>query len=100
MKVNDTTLNQAAASQLGKAQQVQQAPLEGKKGSGASGRLDADRVQLSDLSGHLVRMLSADFPERAARVEKLAAQFKAGRYPPDPVATSQALVADAVSHGS
>ncbi len=99
MKVNDTTLNQAAASQIGKSQQVQSAPLDGKK-TGGSGKLDADQVQLSDLSGQLVRMLSTAFPERTAYVDKLAAQFKAGRYQPDSAATSRAMVAEAVSNGS
>ena len=73
-------------------------------GSGASGRTTGtarneapdDRVQLSDLSETL-KSLAADSPEREARVAQLAAEYRAGRYQPDPQATSRGIIDDASS---
>jgi anti-sigma28 factor (negative regulator of flagellin synthesis) len=97
MKVNETSLNQAAASQLGKAREAEAAKAGGAKpASGPQPREESDRVHLSDLTGRLVQMLSTDSPDRVARVDKLAADFKAGRYQPDSQATSRGIINDAM----
>lgn len=99
MKIQDPSLNQAALSQVTGTQQVQTA--QGAKRAGAAtGPEDSDRVQLSDLSGRLVTMLSADSPERVSRVEKLAADFKTGAYQPNAAATARGIVSDAISGGA
>jgi flagellar biosynthesis anti-sigma factor FlgM len=96
MKVNESSLNQAAASQLQKAREAEAAKPGVKPGSGSQPQQESDRVHLSDLSGRLVQMLSTDAPDRVARVEKLAAEFQAGRYQPDAKATSRGIINDAL----
>lgn len=97
MKVNESSLNQAAASQLGKAREAEAVKPGGAKPvSGPQPQQESDRVHLSDLTGRLVQMLSTDSPDRVARVDKLAADFKAGRYQPDSQATSRGIINDAM----
>jgi anti-sigma28 factor (negative regulator of flagellin synthesis) len=99
MKVNESSLNQAAASQLGKTQQT--APVKpggpAKSGEARSGQ-PSDQVQLSDLSSRLLQTSGAQSPNRSARVEQLSADYKAGRYQPNSQATSQRIVDDAIGH--
>jgi hypothetical protein len=45
-------------------------------------------------------MLSAESPERVSRVEKLAADYKAGAYQPNAAATARGMVSDAISNGA
>jgi hypothetical protein len=99
MKVNESTLSQTTASQLGKAREAEGiAPGGPKKSSGLEQESGADQVQLSDLSGRLGQVLSADARNRAERVEKLASEYQAGRYHPKARETSRSMVAYAVSH--
>jgi len=100
MKIPDPSLNPAAMSQLAGTQQVHSTPHGATKPGAAPGAMESDQVQLSDLSGRLVRMLSVDSPERAAWVEQLAAEFKAGNYRPDSAAVSRGIIAEAAGHGS
>lgn len=96
MKVNETSLNQAAASQLQKAREAESAKPGAKPASGAQPQQEQDRVHLSDLSARLVEMLGTESPDRVARVDKLAADFKAGRYQPNSQATSRGIINDAI----
>jgi hypothetical protein len=50
-------------------------------------------VQLSNLAGTL-QELSVDSPEREALVEHLTAEYREGRYQPDPRETSSALITE------
>jgi anti-sigma28 factor (negative regulator of flagellin synthesis) len=95
MKIPDSNLNAVTtpSHQTGQA-----------GGSGATGRATGssrneyadDRVQLSELSETL-KALGADGPEREARVTRLAAEYRAGRYQPDAQAASRAIIDDASS---
>ncbi|MGO9093633.1 MAG: flagellar biosynthesis anti-sigma factor FlgM [Bryobacteraceae bacterium] len=99
MKVNESTLNQAAALQLGKTQQpVPVQPGGPAKSAGAQPGQPSDQVQLSDLSSRLLQSSGAQSSSRSARVEQLAADYKAGRYQPNSQATSQRMVDDAIGH--
>jgi anti-sigma28 factor (negative regulator of flagellin synthesis) len=99
MKVHESSLNQAAASQLGKAREAEAVTLGGsKKSSEAQPRQESDRVQLSELSGQLLATQSAESPQRATRVEKLAVDYRAGRYQPNSLETSRRIVDDAIGH--
>ncbi len=97
MKVQDSSINQAAVSHAGRAGEAGAlAPGSSKKGSGA--QLQNDHVQLSDLSGRLVEMLREDAPDRAARIAKLTAEYRGGRYQPNALAASQGIVAEALAN--
>ena len=97
MKVQDSSINQAAVSHAGRAGEAGAVtPGSSKKGSGA--QFQNDHVQLSDLSGRLVEMLGAEAPDRTARIEKLTAEYRSGRYQPDALAASQGMVAEALAN--
>jgi anti-sigma28 factor (negative regulator of flagellin synthesis) len=53
-------------------------------------------MDLSDLTG-LARALLAEDPARAARVEQLAQEYRAGAYQVDLVAVSRALIREAAA---
>jgi hypothetical protein len=97
MKVNDSSLNQTAASQLGKAGGAQGVSSGGAKKSGGAHSNQTDQVQLSDFASRLTKAAGADSPERTAHIASLAADYKAGRYKPNVAATSHGIVSDAIS---
>ncbi len=97
MKVNDSLLSQAAASQLGKTQGSEAIPAGGAQKEGTAGQLqEGDHVQLSNLSGRLLDVLTADSADRGARVERLAAEDRAGRYQADAMAVSRGIIDEAL----
>lgn len=100
MKIDQRPPDPAGASQLGKAQETPGVTPGG--GRSGAGRADAgaDRVHLSDFSGRLLATASMDTPERAARVERLAAEVRSGRYQTDALEVSRRLIQEAEGHGS
>jgi hypothetical protein len=48
----------------------------------------------------LSRALAANNSDLTGKVQQLAAQFQSGNYQPDSLATSQGMVAEAVSGGA
>jgi len=97
MKVLDTNLtgtSAAAASPTGSVskQTGLTGAQAGKPGSG-------DRVEFSGFAGRLGATLAAQSADRAARVTALARDYQAGRYQPDSLATSRALVSETLAAG-
>lgn len=94
MKINDSNINGLASPGIGKAQEADAASRgRGKNVNGSDST--SDRVELSNLSAS-IRAEDAESPERAAHIEKLAADYEAGRYNPDPLEVSKKIVADAL----
>lgn len=99
MKVHESSLNQAAASQIPKSREPEAVTTGGhKKGGVAQPGQDSDRVQLSEFSSRILESLKTESPQRAAHLEKLAADYRAGRYQPQSIETSRRIVDDAISH--
>jgi anti-sigma28 factor (negative regulator of flagellin synthesis) len=96
MKVNDSLLSQAAASQLGKTSEPEAVTAGTARKGGAAQPRDGDQVQLSNLSGRLLELSAVHSADREARIERLSADYKAGRYQPDAMAVSQGIVGDAM----
>lgn len=97
MKIQDAYLAGAAASELKKAQHTEALPPAAKQAEESRAAAEADGVQLSELSGRLLKLASGESPERAARLERLAADLRAGRYPVDPMAVSRRLIDEALA---
>jgi hypothetical protein len=95
MKVNDTNAAGISSSGLGHTQRVDEIAAKRQAENAKVQNQHEDRVQLSDLAGSL-QELGADSPEREAMVERLAAEYAEGRYKPDPVETSRAIVSDTI----
>jgi hypothetical protein len=94
MKVNDPKLANLMPSQVGGPQATETVGEKQKKTEGIRSAA-GDQVNLSTL-GSKVRELDTESPERAASLEKLAAEVQAGRYNPDPATVSRKIVADAI----
>jgi anti-sigma28 factor (negative regulator of flagellin synthesis) len=92
MKINQSPIDSSGVSQLVKTNGI------GFSGAGKSGLTgsDRDRVQLSDLSAHLMASGDAGASARAARVAQLSSDVRAGRYQVDPVALSRQMVDEAI----
>lgn len=88
--------SQAAATQTGRAQPAEAVAPKGDRsaGVGAAAR-QADRVQLSELTSRL----AIENPQRAAQLERLAAEVQAGRYRVEAAAVSRSLVEEALRGG-
>jgi len=98
--VGGTEAGQPAAPQTGKAQPKEAVAPEGNSSEAAAAAAPgSDHVQLSDLTGRLSRMLGPEDPERAARLERLAAEVQSGRYRVDPLAVSRHLLDEALRGG-
>ena len=97
MKVNDRNLVGPMAESA-RTQETQRA--EGHSRSGAT-RMGGglDRVELSSAAGSIARALGADDSDRAARLSTIAADYQAGRYQPDSLATSRGLIAESQGGG-
>jgi len=81
MRVDDRYMNSSQAIQPGKTSGAQEVDrqLEARSGDPRWG-LTSDRVELSELTGGLARLLNAAARERAERVESLRQDYAAGRY--------------------
>lgn len=95
MKIEDAYIAGASASELKKAQQAEGPAADAKAGGRSTADGESDGVRLSELSSRLLELASGDSPARAARLERLAAEFRAGRYYVDPLAVSRRLIEDA-----
>ncbi|MGE5648528.1 MAG: flagellar biosynthesis anti-sigma factor FlgM [Acidobacteriota bacterium] len=95
MKIDPRTLDPASASQAGKTQETTSVSSSDRRSGAGRAGADSDRVDLSDLSGLLLERASAEPPERAARVEQLAAEVRSGRYKVDAEEVSRRIIAEA-----
>jgi len=92
MKINDPNVANLTSG-LGHTQRIDEAS-QGKRASETTrARQFEDRVQLSSLAGSL-QSLSVESEEREATIERLAVEYREGRYRHDPAATTRKLVAD------
>jgi len=98
--VGGAEAGQPAAPQAGKAQPTDAvAPKGGPSEAAREAPPGSDQVQLSDLTGKLSGLLGAENPERAARLERLAAEVQSGGYRVDALAISRRLVDEALRGG-
>lgn len=93
MKVNDPNTAGISSSSLGQTQRLEDIAARRQVETARTQANNEDRVQLSNLAGTL-QELSVDSPEREALVEHLTAEYREGRYQPDPRETSSALITE------
>jgi flagellar biosynthesis anti-sigma factor FlgM len=100
MKINDPYTSGALAP-LAERTGSAEAVTTGAENKQAAARAatQGDRVHLSDLSDRLLKVASAQSAERAARLERLGAEVRAGRYQVDPLKVSHALVEETLKGG-
>src|SRR5689334_13478628 len=90
-------------SSLGPAVETNRSTENQKTGRDQSGQsrsvssADGDRVELASTLGQLAQAIAAHHTERSNRVQALAGDYQSGRYHADAHATSQAMVADALT---
>jgi Anti-sigma-28 factor, FlgM len=96
MRINNGNTTGAAAETVG-TQNIQKFG----KGGGTSAGLDpdSDQVAFSSTLGGLSRAVANDSAQRQSRVQTVAAAYQSGRYQPDSLATSRAMIADALNTG-
>jgi len=92
MKINQSPVDSSGVSQLGKTAGI------GSGGAGKTGLTgpDRDSIQLSDLSAHLMASANAGASDRAARLQQLTSDVRAGRYQVDPMELSRQMVSEAI----
>jgi len=99
MKIYDRALTPAETGQTQDVQKldVQKLGSSGKSRSpGRTADSSGDRVELSSTMGRLARTIDSYDSDRAMRVQSLAAQYQSGKYQPDSIATSRAIIADSL----
>ena len=97
MKINHGYQDSRAASAQDAAKTQETAAAAqaraAKSATGANKVGSGDEVNLSSLASALQGALT-DSPERSAHLEKLAGEYAAGTYKPDPSGTASGIVAD------
>jgi anti-sigma28 factor (negative regulator of flagellin synthesis) len=96
MRISNSDLSGVTGPGASAAQETQRS---GRKDAAASGQAaqGGDRVEFSSGLGRLASAISTYGGARAAQVQTLAAQYQSGAYQVDSLATSRAMVADALS---
>jgi anti-sigma28 factor (negative regulator of flagellin synthesis) len=99
MKVVDRNLNSGSAVESGRTQETQRASATTGT-SAAAQPSNGDRVEFSNTLGSLARAMSAFGSSSTAKVQALATEYQAGTYQADSVATSRAMIAQALTAGA
>jgi len=97
MRIYDVNLTGASAAESARAQEAQRV---GDTGSGRTGSVsggNGDRVEFSNALNTLSQALASSGSARSNRVQALAAQYQSGSYQADSLATSRAMIAEAVA---
>jgi hypothetical protein len=100
MRIYDRDLTGTASAESGRSQETQKADRETNATSSQSGSTSNDRVELSSGLTTVSRALAAYGSDRASKVQQLTAQVQSGSYNPSSLATSQGIVAQALSGGA
>jgi anti-sigma28 factor (negative regulator of flagellin synthesis) len=99
MRIYDRDLTGAATAGSGRSQEAQKADREGGSATTGSSSGSSDSVEFSSSLASVARALGSLSSDLSNKVQQLASQFQSGTYQPDSLATSQGLVAEALSGG-
>jgi hypothetical protein len=97
MRIYDTNLTGTSAAETGRSQETQKIDRGSQGAASKTGGASSDHVELSGGLGRLSQTLSSFHQDRASRVQSLAALYQSGNYRPDSMATSRAMVSEALS---
>lgn len=95
MRIDERNPLGPSAPEAGRAGETQKTQREDPAQPDASGA-GGDRVELSSTLGRLSQAISDYGAQRASRVNALATDYQHGQYRADPVATSRAIIAQAL----
>jgi hypothetical protein len=97
MRVEERNLNGPGGLQPGHAAEPHEAGRLGSTvGAQVSETAGGDRAEISSVAGTVSQAITTHAAERAQRVGKLAAEYRAGQYNVSARSASQALVRDAL----
>jgi len=97
MRVEERNLNGTSGPPPGRASESHEAGRSGSTvGAQISESAGGDRAEISSVAGAVSQAITTHAAERAQRVGKLAAEYRAGQYNASARSTSQALVRDAL----
>jgi hypothetical protein len=99
MRVYDTNLTGTSAAETGRSLETQKIERSTKGVASRAGGGGPDHVELSGALGRLSQTISSFQQDRASRVQALASVYQSGKYRPDSMATSRAMVSEALSAG-
>jgi hypothetical protein len=97
MRVYDTNLTGTSAAETARAHETQRTERGGQSGATRTGGAGSDHVEFSGALGRLSQTLSDFQQSRADRVQALADLYQSGKYHPDSVATSKAMVSETLA---
>lgn len=97
MRIDDRNLNGAAGLQTGRTPDTHVAERPGSASvSQVSESTGGDRVEISGTAGLISQALGTNSADRSQRIQQLATDYRAGSYRPNSLATSKAIVQDAL----
>ena len=100
MRIDDRNLTSVPA-ESGRTQETQRYGREdGLRSSSGTASGGGDQVEFSSTLGSLSRAMAAYGSGREGQVAALAAQYNAGNYQPDSLATSRKMVSEALAGGT
>ena len=97
MRIDDLNLNGAAGLQTGRTPDTHVAERTGSGSvSQVSESTGGDRVEISGTAGLVSQALGMSSVERSQRIQQLATDYRSGNYRPNSLATSKAIIQDAL----
>ena len=97
MRIDDRNLNGVAGLQTGRTPDTHGADRAGSTlGSQISESQGGDRVEISGTAGLVAQALGTGSADRAQRIQQLSADYRSGNYQPNSLATSRAIIQDAL----
>jgi len=100
MRIYDQSV--AAGTQTGQTTSTPESQKVGRDGQSGNGNTiggatgGADSVEFSSTLGHLSEALATQGSAHSSRVQHLAAQYQAGNYQSNSIATSRGIVSEAL----
>ena len=96
MRIDDRNLNPASAPQSGAASETSRSHAWGAQISESAG---GDRSEISGLAGRVSQALAGQSAAREPHLAKVAKEYSAGRYSPDSITISRALISATLGNG-
>lgn len=97
MRVDDRNLNGVAGLETGRTPDTHGAERAGSTaGSQVSESQGGDRVEISGTAGLVSQALGTGSAQRTQHIQQLAADYRSGNYRPNSLATSRAIIQDAL----
>jgi len=95
MRVNQQGQINTTESRTGRSESTNGVRTSGKAGRSGQASKSSDAIQLSNLASNLLTLAGMEAPGHTQRIEQLSMDVQTGRYQPDAMLVSRAIISAA-----